>query len=164
MNYTKIQIAVQCRISGPNLKSLPSSVDGIKLLWGLSGNESSFGIDCIPRYEPAYDIGGIYGDNQVMVPLLVKYGRAAACSYGPWQILFANAESYGYTPDDLSDLSKVTQTTVSYLNFLLVRFKPTSLTGIGECWNAGHTMSIPPPGVARYVTDLVKNYSIVMPI
>jgi hypothetical protein len=38
-----------------------------------------------------------------MKPALAKYGKAAACSYGPWQQLFCNAPD-GFTPESLNDL------------------------------------------------------------
>lgn len=161
-DFTQSDIAAQCRISGPQLRPLPDGVDGAQLLWAISGNESSFGANCTPRHEPAFDVGGVYGDGAVMRPLLVKYGAAAACSYGPWQLMFANAPA-GWEPDDLSDLPKAARATVLFLNRLLVRFQPSTLAGIGECWNAGHPMTVPPPGVARYVAELAKNYAVPMP-
>lgn len=161
MNYTHEQIAAQCQASGTDLWPLPDGVTGAQLLWAISGNESSFGADCDPRHEPAFDAGGIYGDGPVMKPLIAKFGSAAACSYGPWQLMFCNAPS-GWMPDDMNDLAKAARATVLYLNRFLTRFYPSSLAGIGECWNAGHTMDIPTPGVARYVADLAKNYAVPM--
>ena len=163
MTYTRRVISAQCKLSGPDIFPLPPGIDGAQLLWAISGNESSFGSDCTPRHEPAFDVGGIYGDNAVMKPLLEKFGSAAACSYGPWQIMFCNAPP-GFTPDDLSRLPLVARVTVLFLNSLLDRFHPQDLAGIGECWNAGHTMAVPLPGVARYVNELVANYAVVMQV
>lgn len=160
--FTQQQIAAQCRLSGPGVGPLPDGVDGVQLLWAISGNESSFGADCTPRHEPAFDVGGVYGDGPVMKSLLNRFGSTAAWSYGPWQILFANAP-YGYVPGDLNDLDKAARATVAQLNRFLIRFRPSGLAGIGECWNAGHTMNIPTKGVARYVAELVKNYAVPMP-
>ena len=78
LNFTRQQIADACLAYGPQLTELPYGVDGAQLLWALSGNESSFGANCTPRYEPAYDVGGRYADAD----LLARFGRAAACSYG----------------------------------------------------------------------------------
>ena len=56
-NFTPKQVADQCRISGPDLAGLPRGVDGAQLLWAMAGNESSFGVNCTPRHEPAFDVG-----------------------------------------------------------------------------------------------------------
>jgi hypothetical protein len=163
--FSQQQIAAACAQYGPELLNLPPGVTGPQLLWAISGNESSFGANCTPRHEPAYDVGGPYGDGAVMKPLLALYGSAAACSYGPWQIMFCNVAS-GWTPTDLEDLDKAAQATVAFMNVEFSRFKPASLAEIGECWNAGHPIrppSMPSPPVAAYVHELVGNYATVMP-
>lgn len=162
MSFTPQQIADQSRVSGPELLGLPSGTNGTQLLWAISGNESSFGVNCTPRHEPAFDSGGVYGSGPVMTPLLKKYGSAAACSYGPWQIMFPNCPP-GFSPKDMSDLGKCASATVGFLNHLLARWKPSSLAGIGECWNAGHPMMNLSPGVASYVQKLTANYQVPMP-
>lgn len=53
-------------------------------LYALSGIESSYGFNDIPRYEPAYDRGGMYASAPHLKKALEKYGALAACSYGPW--------------------------------------------------------------------------------
>jgi hypothetical protein len=162
MGFSQEQIAAQCRISGPQLAPMPVGVDGAQLLWAISGNESSFGANIAPRHEPAFDVGGIYGANPPMPALLAEYGSGAACSYGPWQLLFCNAPA-GYAPSDMSDLGKAAAATVAFLHRLLARWTPATLAGIGECWNAGHPMQNPSAGVARYVAQLTANYAVPMP-
>ena len=161
MNFTQQQIADMCRVYGPQLTNLPSGIDGAQLLWAISGNESSFGENCAPRHEPAFDVSGIYGGTPAMRPLLAAYGSAAASSYGPWQILFCNCPA-GYSPSYGDDLDKAAQATVRYLNMLLARWTCSSLADVGECWNAGHPMLNPSAGVARYVHDLAGNYAMPM--
>ncbi len=160
--FTPLQIANQCRLSGSSVTPLPAGVDGAQLLWAISGNESSFGANCTPRHEPAFDAGGVYGDDAAMKPLLAKYGTAAAYSYGPWQMLFCNAPA-GYAPPDMLVLSKAAWATVTFLNELLRRWKPQTMAAIGETWNAGHPLVNLSAGVARYVAELVSNYAVPMP-
>lgn len=162
MSFTLQQIADQCRASGPELLGLPPGVDGTQLLWAMSGNESSFGVNCTPRHEPAFDSGGVYGSGPVMAPLLKKYGSAAACSYGPWQIMFCNCP-LGWSPNDMSDLKLCARATVCFLDRLVSRWHPSDLAQIGECWNAGHPMVNLSPGVASYVQKLTANYQVPMP-
>jgi hypothetical protein len=161
VNFTQQQIADICRIYGPQLTNLPSGIDGAQLLWAIAGNESSFGENCAPRHEPAFDVGGVYGNGAVMKSLLAQYGSAAASSYGPWQILFCNCPA-GYQPLDMGDLDKAAHATVRYLNQLIARWTCTGLSDVGECWNAGHPMLNPSAGVARYVSDLAGNYKVPM--
>jgi hypothetical protein len=162
IQFTPLQIADTCRVYGPQLSPLPPGIDGAQLLWGLSGNESSFGSDCAPRHEPAFDVGGAYAENPPMPELLAQYGMAAACSYGPLQLLLCNAPP-GTSPTAMADLNIAMQTSMLFLNGLLHRWRPTTLASIGECWNAGRPLSNPGPGVARYVTELAINYAMPMP-
>jgi hypothetical protein len=160
--FSHQEIADACRQFGPQLAPLPEGVDGSRLLWALSGNESSFGANSKPRHEPAFDAGGLYGDGAAMRTLLAKFGRAAACSYGPWQMMFCNAPS-DFTPASFGDLHQAAQAAVDQLNRFLRKYKPQSLAEIGECWNAGHPIEHLSAGVARYVQQLSGNYAATPP-
>lgn len=155
MNFTRLQIADACRAYGPQLTELPYGVDGAQLLWALAGNESSFGANCAPRHEPAYDVGGRYADAD----LLARFGRAAACSYGPWQIMFANCPSH-YIPEDMNDLDKAAVATVLFLNRQLNRFRPSTLRSIGAIWNGGNPGALKRPEVQVYADRLERNYAV----
>ena len=63
-----------------------SPLDKMKLLWGLSGVESSFGANCTPRHEAGYCHGGRYFDQDRSR----QWGCLAHCSFGPWQVMYAN--------------------------------------------------------------------------
>src|ERR1035441_9795 len=148
MSFTRQQLAEECQSTGPQLALLPTNIDGARFLWALAGNESSYGVNCTPRHEPAFDVGGTYGDGAVMKPLLAKYGKAAACSYGPWQQMFCNAPE-GFAPDSYSDLHKCALAAVAQINKALRKWQPLNLASIGECWNAGRPLTNPSVGVAR---------------
>lgn len=162
MSFTRQQIADICRKFGTPLNGLPDGVLGPQLLWAISGNESSFGANTTPRHEPAFDIGGVYGEGPVMKPLLAQFGRKAAASYGPWQIMFCNA-SKNATPDGFNDLESAAEWTVPFLQRQVLHFQPDSLAEIGEIWNGGHPMLVPPLAVAAYVRNLIQNYTVPMP-
>jgi hypothetical protein len=159
-NFTPAEIAVQCKLSGSQVGPLPASVTGAQLLWAMAGNESSFGVRCTPRHEPAFDVGGEYATHAPMPALLAKYGSAAACSYGPWQILLANAASY--TPADFSVLTEAAAATIAYLNQQLRAFRPQSLAQIGSLWNSGGPNHSDNPKVAAYIAQLTKFYATVL--
>lgn len=154
MNYTTKQIAETCRQLGPTLGPLPAEIDGTQLLWAIAGNESGFGRDTQPRHEPGYDVGGKYATNDPMPELLSHYGHAAACSYGPWQVMLASAPA-GYAPSSFDDLVTAGQAAVYCLNFLLRHFRPVNLCEIGECYNAGHEIADP-----GYTDKLTTNYRV----
>lgn len=61
-------------------------ISGAKLLWAIAGVESSFGLNSHPRHEQGYCYAGRYFDPN----LTAEWGCLAHCSYGPWQVMFAN--------------------------------------------------------------------------
>ncbi len=97
MNVAPEIIAALCRKHAPDLltpvKWQGTPLDKVRLLWGISGVESSFGLNCSPRHEPAYCYGGRYFN-----PVASReWGCLAHCSFGPWQVMFANFP-YGVSP------------------------------------------------------------------
>jgi hypothetical protein len=157
MDYTRKQISDACREYGSKLENLPQNIDGPQLLFAISGNESSFGANCTPRYEPAYDTGGIYADTA----FLARFGRLAACSLGPWQIMFANCPP-NFTPESMQFLSNCAVATAAFLSRQLARFEPTSLASIAAIWNGGNPGAIVKPQVAAYAAKLAENYLVPM--
>lgn len=164
MNFTRLQIADACRAYGSQITGLPEGVDGVQLLWAMSGNESSFGANCTPRHEPAYDLGGfIYEANtpdaQRLRNLVEEFGSLAASSFGPWQIMFINCPP-NYIPSDMDDLDKAAVATVLFLNRQLNRFKPSTLRSIGAIWNGGNPGALKRPEVQVYADRLERNYAV----
>jgi hypothetical protein len=154
--FASSDVAAACRVFGPSLKGLPAGVVGANLLWAICGNESSYGVNCVPRHEPAYDVGGMYAAEATQAALLLKYGPAAACSYGPMQVMLCNAPASS-APDDFNDLSTAIRYAVFALNSLLARFKPTRIAEVGYCYNGGHIAN-PNPAAKNYGTRLAARY------
>lgn len=154
-NYLPATIAEMCRKFGPVLKLEGTGIDGARLLYALSGNESSFGTNCRPRFEPAY-FTGRYAKNATMQELIGLYGEDAAKSYGPWQILPINA--IGFSPKELAtDLEKACTATVGFLNrYVFHAQKAVTLEEIADTYNSGNWKDANVP--ARYIADLVRNY------
>jgi hypothetical protein len=160
MNFTQQQVSAQCQAVGSQLVSLPSTIQGEQLLWALSGNESSFGINCGPRHEPAFDVGGqFYRTSAQQQKLVSQFGSAAACSYGPWQMMFCNAPA-GSTPADFDDIAKCTSIALGFLNAQFKHFQPKSISDIGSIWNAGHVQNPFSPGVQAYANLLQIHYGV----
>ena len=158
MIYSREETARACRAWGLML-SVPQGVDGVKLLWALSGCESSFGADASPRHEPAYDVGGAYAKNPEQAALLQLYGSAGACSYGPWQIMLVNVHPAA-SPAEMANLNRAAMETVSFLNReIFEREEPQTLEEIAEAYNSGKwKWQTVPAGVARYAADCRKYY------
>jgi hypothetical protein len=155
-NFTTAQMIAACVRYGSQIGPLPAGVDGAQLLWALAGNESSFGANCQPRHEAAFDVGGAYATHAPMPIWLERYGSAGACSYGPLQLLLCNAP-LTFGPSSFDDLNLAVQASIGFLNVLLRQYKPQSLAEIGECWNAGHICPDP-----AYVAKLAANYAVAM--
>ena len=152
-------VLMQCKNYAP-LVPLMEGIEPARLLAALAMNESSLGANSGPRHEPAWDVGGKYASDPEQAKLLSLYPYFAACSFGPWQIMFYNCS--GYTPTELNtDLSLVTRATISYLSRQIQRWKPSTIQAIGEIWNHGSPVRPPAvasPGVQLYCKDLAGNY------
>lgn len=161
MGFTPQEIARACRSWGSMLWLSPQQpgIDGVKLLWALSGCESSFGKDVTPRYEPAYDAGGELVDA-VQQKLLEEYGKQAAASYGPWQIMLRNCH-LGTSPEDMANLNRATMETVGFINrHILTREGAKTIAEIAEAWNSGKWQwTKVPEGVERYAAECEKYYA-----
>lgn len=154
MRFTRAEMIRVCREYGQRINQLPEPIDGAQLLWAISGVESSFGANSVPRFEPAYGPGGRYADAS----LFQEHGRLAASSLGPWQLMFVNCPP-GFTPHDMSDLYKAAHATVWFMNRQLNRFKPADLRAIGAIWNGGNPGAIRLEQVQRYVRKLERYYA-----
>lgn len=157
MNFTRQQFAAACPLLGPTVHPLPANISGPQLLWALGGNESSFGTNCTPRHEPAFDREGAYGREPDQANLLNLYESAGACSYGPLQIMLVNAK--GMAPHDFDDLNRAMVASIQFLNSQLDRFKPQTLSQIGALWNGGSPRAMN-PGVLAYQHRLMQNYNV----
>ena len=132
-SFPSDQVLAACAQYGPQLQ-VPDGLDPVKVMTAIAGNESTVGANCGPRHEPAFDVGGLFATGQ-QAALLATYGSAAACSYGPLQMLFPNFNHYVITVRQAANLEQ-----------------------IGMCWNAGHVMTNPGPGVVAYCQQLQSNY------
>lgn len=160
----KSELADLCRAHGQLLQPYllnckdpdGAQLDGAKLLWAMSGRESSFGQNMTPRHEPAYDVNGAYWKiSQEVKDGIAQYGRDFACSYGPLQVLAVNAK--GWTPEEMGkDPLAAMEGAVTFLRlYVIQRKRARSLAEICQCWNGGHIGATTTPG---YVEEVTKYY------
>lgn len=163
MNFTRQQIADACRhAAATNPMDLPMGLDLTQLLWAICGNESSFGANCNPRHEPAFDVGGTYAHAPAMVRLLDMYGSHAACSYGPMQVMLVNAPA-GYTPQSFDFVDRSIAAGRYALANLVIHWNPKSLAEIGGCYNGGNPHALNRADVQEYARKLLMHYEVAMP-
>lgn len=161
-NFKKIDVLAACEKYGKILRA-PEGINPIALASAISFVESTYGANCGPRYEPAYDEGGkFYLQSPQVRSLVSQYGKLGASSFGPWQTMLVNCP--GYSPKELmNDLDACARAFVAHFNSTDVqRFHPETIKDIGEIWNLGHKVVLPkvaPLGTQRYCDDLAKAYS-----
>lgn len=164
-SFAKGDVLVACASYGLQLLVV-ASLDPVKVAKAIASNESSFGYNCGPRHEPAYEATGALWARKAMTPLLVQYPPVgippqspAACSYGPWQMMFCNFQ--GCTPQQLlTDLDLCASEFVRFFNLYVIQEKNAqTLEDIAEVWNEGHETTNPDLGVLSYYHHLQAAYN-----
>jgi len=137
-----------------------ADLDAGRLLTALACIESGYGVNCGPRHETQYDSGGFYHERSAAVRRAVdRFGSWAACSYGPWQILYTTALELGL-PEDTEpatlhhpDLS--IPHVIAYLDRRAINrpgiYKARNLAGIFDAYNTGraHDTNTPHAYIAK---------------
>lgn len=96
---TRNDILELCKFHSIELK-LPSSIDPVNFMLALSGVETSFGRNNVPRFELGYSKSSLaYKRSDILKEGYETWGDLCAQSYGPWQVLWVVARQYGYHPD-----------------------------------------------------------------
>lgn len=161
VSFTQDEIAAACRARGPLLRlDACPDVDGVKLLWALAGNESSFGHNCKPRHENAFCVGR-YSQQLVVTSLYKRYAHAAHCSFGPWQVMLVNIGVNA----DLSVFDTAMDAALVAVNFvnevILGRQGATTLDQIFDAYNSGNFRDANVP--TEYIAKGHANYLVPMP-
>lgn len=160
------RVAALCRKYGPQLRleatddGTGQPINGMRLLWALAGNESSFGANCTPRFEPSYYTDGAYYRHSARVRELVAlYDREGASSFGPWQLLLVNTK---LTPAQMADPEMACQATVEFINRYIISLQRAStLSQIADAYNSGSWRDLHVP--EGYVSRLEAHYSTPLP-
>lgn len=141
--YKSEDVISVCLEIGDLLK-VPEQLDGRQVMLAMAAVESGgadpnfAGHNCGPRHEPAYDVNGAFWTvSPIQQQLMKDHGFGAACSYGPWQMMFCNF-SEGYKPEQLrNDLHLCAVEFIRQFNRFAARWDFKSLEEIGEVWNRG---------------------------
>jgi hypothetical protein len=128
--------------NAPKLKTnyLTFKFDSVTLLRAIAQNESSYGINKTPRFEPAFYVGGrMYNHSKELQAAIAKYGKPASCSYSSFQIMYETARELGYNGDpvSLNDDSKTMEWVLDYINNRILKYMPTKLEDIFDAYNSG---------------------------
>lgn len=165
MNYSQEQVSAACARYGPalQLQGLVDSYDyplvGPKLLWAIAGVESSFGAACGPRFEPGY-WNGAMAETSEQKALNRQFGRWAAMSYGPWQVMYVNCGKLG-TPQEInSNLSLAATAAVNFLNEYVIGLRQAaSLQEVARIYNSGNKTAPLTAGVVAYIERVSGIYA-----
>lgn len=158
--FSRTEIAAACRKWGTMLR-VPDSIDGARLLWALSGCESSFGLNCKPRHEPYYHDLAERGTNAQLNLLTEQWGCDAHSSFGPWQELLVNCSS-SMRPEDFASLDRCALEVVTFINArILIHEHATTVEQIADAYNSGTWRDAESAGVARYVAQCRHYYDAV---
>jgi hypothetical protein len=144
VSFSREEIAAVCHTWGSSLWLKGLDVDGPRLLWALSGVESSFGANCAPRHELAYCTGR-YSENPQMQVLTKAYGHAAHASFGPWQLMLVCAqattkpEDTAASPEMFARSEFAAMKTVSFINTRILKGQgATTVAEIADAYNSGN--------------------------
>lgn len=112
-----------------------------------------------PRVEAAYLPGGAYYRRSLAVRTAYrKYGKAAAASWGPWQLMYPTAHELGFRarPLDLADAAVSLPYVVEYLNRRVFCWTPLDLGDIADGYNSGSCVDQIVP--MTYIDKFVRAY------
>lgn len=143
-----------CIQYGPTLEKEAPWLDGECILRAIAMNESAYGTYNVPKYEKAYDLGGVYGSKE----LWRKYGAWAACSYSSWQIMYPTALELGFngSPADLWRDGTAIYYVVELILRRSIRKGAKSIQDIFDAYNSGSFRDNIIP--QEYIDRGVKNY------
>ncbi len=152
--FTRDELGQIC-IAGGTLLHVPSGIDGAQLLWALAGKESSFGANSIPRHEVGYCTGKY---SAGLTQATAEYGHGAHCSYGPWQLLWANTKRLQSPEKTFADLRLCMLNTVAFLNSeILGRQHAMTLEEVADAYNSGNFRDKNVP--QAYIEEVISHYN-----
>lgn len=114
--------------------------DPTALLRTIAMLESSYGYNNVPRFEPAYYVGGfLYQRSEELRKLVAKYNKAASCSYSSFQIMYSTACELGYVgiPTNLTDNVAI-EYCVKYINNRIIKYGPDDIGDFFDAYNSGN--------------------------
>lgn len=149
-----------CRELAPRISN-SFGLDKPALLMALSGNESSFGKNNVPRFEPAFAPGGKYFKNVQLQGLYKICGALACCSWGPFQIMAIRALELGYDghPADLHDPKVSGPFVIAHINKAISDGAKT-WEDVLDAYNTGSFRVGEPP--KDYIAKFWVNYDLVI--
>ncbi len=161
VQFTQDEVAAACRRVGVSL-ALPagSGLDGAKVLWALSGVETGFGLNCMPRHEKGYCTGK-YSLHPTIVTLTKRWGHAAHSSFGVWQVMLGNLGPNA-SPESFDTAVGCAEIAVTHINANILRgCTAITLAQIADAYNSGNFRDAIVPEV--YIAAVARNYLVPMP-
>lgn len=137
---------------------LPTNVSGVQLLGAIAFNESSFGKNNVPKYEPSWDKGGKYYDEE----LGKLYSKRAATSRSSFQIMYPIAvREYGLSRFVIPEQLETDHVAIFYVfKYILKKVEKGADTveKILDAYNSGTHKDAQSEHVKAYVSRGLKAY------
>lgn len=162
------EILKLCKLHSVDLLDCKCIEEKTAFLWALSGKESSFGANNVPRFEPAYarETNGIYylgrpkkEYGEQLRQLYKHYGAMMACSWGPFQIMAIGAFELGYVgnPAALADAKISMPFVIRKLN-RIISSGTTRIEEILSAYNTGQWKN-PNAWPKQYILNFMTIYN-----
>lgn len=155
---------------------IPTSVDRTAFLAALAMQESGGGRNWQPNFESAFWEGGAYWNKTLAGyrdrwrekadPEMREWcGKAIACSWGPWQVLYVTAAELGFQgpPWALVDPDLCLEWAITLINKRLAKRLPEGLSGpaivglLADGYNSGTFLDTHAP--LKYIQAIRAFYS-----
>ena len=153
MHFLTAGVAEACRQHGRLVRGLPATLDPVQLMWAIANNESVHHarqpelLFCEPRFEPAWYIGGglCNPEQQRYCDL---FGKDAAKSYGPWQVMYWHCHG-SYKPEEFRELENCVALYLMFMDKWLPYWKPPGVQEVLAMYNCGQWYHHPLPAVTQ---------------
>lgn len=158
--HTKTELEGICKLHANDLNF---DGDRAALLMAITGCESSFGSNNVPRFEFGYSKSSMaYRRSELLQEGYKLWGDLCAMSYGAHQILWITARELGYplqsSPLDLHSSFISIPYVIDMLNGLIKR-GAMLIEEIGCCYNGGiGALKNPQAGSMKYAKILRQYY------
>lgn len=144
-----------------------AGLDAAALLYATAKTESSLGANVTPRFERAYAPGGfLYKGSKLQRDLYAKYGRLAASSVGPFQIMPVVAYELGFRghPKELNNVFTAAPIVLKYYVARFARKGGKTPQEAYRAYNGGNIRAtIPASNLERFMRAWNEFFEVIEP-
>jgi len=156
MGEEVLKTLIRARAAELDVEGTAMAGEGDVLLATIAFCESDFGRNNRPRVEAGYCPGGRYYRLSAALRRAYSiYGKAAASSWGPWQIMFLSALESGFlgAPRELAAPAVSIGPVIAYCNHRILRWEGVTVAEFADAYNSGsfEDQNIPEDYIKKFV-------------